>query len=206
MVFCISINGNAESKNEFGMPEWWGELSDSRLMNSECPDLNGRYSDIGDLYEYQNGLPTGQSQNGNAEIKASNDLNFNKKILSESTINSANESFIVIVQDKNTVSIFKPKWENHRVIEEYQFSVEKKEYECNQGWISFKLEQSTVGAESRHINFKTKVNLTKLKNGSLVSYTHQKIKNTSIWKLGFGESNEREVFSKYPPVMINGNN
>lgn len=196
-TLSLSINGNAESKDESGMPERWGALSDSRIINSDCPDLNGRYANLGDLYELMNDLATSESQNGYAKANASSNLMFNKKPYSKNTIDSSHEPSIVIVQDKSTITIFKPSWESPRVIEQYQFSIEKKEYECDQGWLNFKLDYSTVGAESSHVNFKEKLKLTKLKNGSLLSYVHQIIQNSSIWTLGLGDSHKREVFAKY---------
>jgi hypothetical protein len=200
-IFFIPIFSHADEGVMIELPEWWGNLSKSKLGSSKCPNLNGIYSGKGELYELLDGNATSASQNGQNESYARNHLIMNKIPIDRVSYPDQITSF-AIEQDINSFSVKKPSWESARIQESYLLSPISKDYLCNDGWLILKATNETIGHESSHSTFKDSIRYSKLSDGALVGYITQSIKSSSIWTLGYGETHERVLFVKFPKQTI----
>jgi hypothetical protein len=177
-------------------PQWWGELSKFRVVDTECSDLNGKYALSGVGYTTVDGNPTAASQNGYAEVPATTMLSFGKILNSRKVLNE-NNKFVSLIFDEENLNIIIPSWGDQTVLESYSFSRKKAEYECINGWIKLKADNTYYASEFGHKRFVEDIYLTKMEDGSLLAYLKQKIKTYRILTLDFGSLQHREVFAKF---------
>lgn len=183
LCFLLSTDLKAENMNN-EYPENWGILSSLRFGNSECPDVNGTFFDDGVGYAVRKGVPSNASMNGSLRTKINTLFIFDKKPNFTSVKEAQNE--INISQKKSLeISLF-PKLKTN-ILETYMFSEDKNDFKCKSGWLIFDEIKSSIGAESSHINYIEQISVSRLDDGSLIVFTQEYAKETSIWYFGMGK-------------------
>jgi hypothetical protein len=188
----------AEELNTY--PKEWGELSNEKLADSECPNLAGSYHEQGLVYQTINGKEdTTPPQASSHRITPGN---FIKTTNNNEDVDFYIYSFTITQNNPELLNVIRSELtKNSYSIVTTHLDRKIGDFNCNNGWVVYSPSAYQGGSEGHSIKSNYEAKLTKLIDGSLLFYYKDKTSRRDM--LVFNKNRNSVGYIKYLPSNPN---
>jgi hypothetical protein len=203
LLFSISFLGFSNllfAKDLDTYPKDWGQLSNERIAESDCPSLEGSYYEKGLVYQTIDGKEVAATPEASSSRITPG--NFLKTISNSEDIDFYLYSFTIVQKNPEGFEVIRlGSLKDTYSIVTVNLDSKIDDFSCNNGWVVYKPIVYKGGSEGYSMKSNYEAKLTKLLDGSLLFYFKEKTSRRDM--LIFNQTRHTEEYIKYLPSNPN---
>lgn len=181
-------------------PKDWGQLSNERIAESDCPSLEGSYYEKGLVYQTIDGKEVAATPEASSSRITPG--NFLKTVSNSEDIDFYLYSFTIVQKNPDAFEVIRLEFlKDINSIVTVNLDSKIDDFSCNNGWVVYKPMIYKGGSEGYSMKSNYEAKLTKLLDGSLLFYFKYKTSRRDM--LIFNQTRNTEGYIKYLPSNPN---